>query len=582
MMGTATARRVGSVLDIALRNGIIVDGTGAAAYRADVGIAGGDVVTIGDVGAATRSIDVDGAVVAPGFVDVHTHIDAQVFWDPMLGPSSLHGVTSMLAGNCGFTLTPLSAESGDYLLRMLAIVEGMPLDALRAGVPCDWSTTAEYLDRLEGALAVNTGFMVGHSALRRVVMGPAATQRAATRAELDAMVALLRDGLAAGGLGFSSSWGIVHTDDLGDPVPSRFADADEIVELAAQCRDFEGTSLEFIPKYTDRFDVEQAELLARMSVAARRPLNWNVLRAGAAERDATFEALRMGSYAAERGGTVVALNMPIPSRARFSFATGFVLNALPGWGEVLTRPHTERLAALRDPAIRRALAAGAASATMPLLEIAEWHKRVITETFSPETKRYQGRNVADIAREEAKDPFDALLDIVCADDLRTTFTRLETEPSAADWEAIVEVWRDGRAIIGASDAGAHLDFTAYFDYPVYVLEHAVRRHGLVSLEEAVRLLTSVPAGLYGLCNRGTVREGSRADLVVFDPDTVASGEITTRFDLPAGAGRLYAEPRGVHHVLVNGTPIVEHGAVTGARPGRVLRSGRDTSSEQPR
>ena len=564
--------------DLAIRGGVVIDGTGTARRRADVAITDGVITGIGDVGESRRSIDVDGQIVAPGFVDVHTHIDAQVCWDTTLAPSSLHGVTTMLAGNCGFTLAPINEHEADYLVRMLAIVEGMPLDALQAGVPCTWTSTGEYLDHVDRGLAVNTGFMVGHSALRRVVMRDDATKRSATPAEIDLMVHLLRAGLTAGALGFSSSYGIAHSDANGDPVPSRFAPVDELVALAGQCRDFGGTSLEFLPKFVDRFDPEQADLLASLSVAAQRPLNWNVLRITVKELAEANEALRQSDHAKSKGGKVVGLTMPIPSRARFSFFTGFVLNALPGWGEVLGLPVEQRVVALRDPAVRQRLFESAPSAPGPMKEISEWDRRVITQTFTPRTKKYEGRVVADIAREEGKTPFDALLDIVCADNLLTMFTRLPSAPAADDWKLTVEACRTGRTMIGASDAGAHLDFTAYFDYPVYVIEQAVRRYGVLELEEAVQMLTSIPADLYGLRGRGRLAEGAHGDVVVFDADSVASGTIGMRFDLPAGAGRLYAEPEGVSHVLVNGSPIVEDALFTDARPGTVFRAGRDTET----
>jgi len=570
------------MLDIALRGGELVDGTGAARRRADVGIAGGRVVSVGDVPEARRTIDATGLIVAPGFCDVHTHFDAQVFWDTAVTPSSLHGVTSAMAGNCGFTLAPLNATAGDYLIRMLAVVEGMPLDALRAGVPCDWTSTVEYLDRLEGRLAINVGFMVGHSALRRVVMGSSSTERHATADEIAAMVRLLRDGLEGGGLGFSSSWGVAHNDGDGVPVPSRHASAGELLALAAVCGDVEGTSIEFLPPRADKFSDDERELLTGMSVAAGRPLNWNVMRVTAATLTECQAQLDAGSYARQRGGEIVALTMPIPSRARFSFGTGFVLDILPGWGPVMTLSPKDRLDALKDHEVRRRLAASARTAPGGFAEIAEWGARVITQTFTPETHGYEGRLVADIAREEGKDPFDALLDIVCADELQTTFSRVATFPSADDWRAAASVWRDGRAVIGASDAGAHLDFIAYFDYPVYVLEHAVREHAVLSLEEAIHLLTDVPARLYGLRDRGQLVEGAWADIVVLDESTVGSGTLATRFDLPAGAGRLYAEPTGISHVLVNGEPVVADGKLTDARPGTLLRSGRDTRTPEAR
>ena len=569
------------MLDMAIRNGTVIDGSGAQRRRADVGIADGRVVAVvepGGLGEARRTVDAAGQVVAPGFIDVHTHIDAQVFWDPDLTPSCLHGVTSMMAGNCGFTLTPMRPEAADYLVRMLSVVEGMPLEALQAGVPLDWASTAEYLDRLEGTLAINAGFSVGHSALRRVVMGADATRRHATADEVGAMARLLHDGLEAGGLGFTSSWGSVHKDGDGEPVPSRHATEEELIALSAVCAGFDGTSLEFIPALGEHFDDAQRALLAGMSRAAQRTLNWNVLRATADSEAQAWAALEAGTYARANGGDVVALVMPIPSRARFSFGTGFVLDALPGWAEVLGLPKAERVQALRSPDVRARLAAGAREAAGGRAEIAQFDRRVISQVFAPELQGYQGRSVADIAREEGKEPLEALLDIVCDDDLLTTFARPVTLPTTEDWKVMVEMWRDGRALIGASDAGAHLDFTAYFDYPVYVVEHAVREHGVLPLEEAVHLMTDVPARLYGLRDRGRLAEGAWADVVVFDEDTVASGQITTRFDLPAGAGRLYAEPQGVGAVVVNGALVVQDGSLTGERPGQVLRSGRDTTT----
>jgi N-acyl-D-aspartate/D-glutamate deacylase len=420
--------------------------------------------------------------------------------------------------------------------------------------------------------------MVGHSAMRRIVMGPAATEREATPDELAAMVGLLRDGLSAGALGFSSSWGPAHFDADGRPVPSMFATPDELIALAGVCRDFPGTSLEFIPSRVDFFDQLQIDLLTAMTTAAQRPLNWNVLRITESNRDEVEAALGVSAHARRSGGRVVALHMPIPSRARFSFRTGFVLDAIPGWGETMSLPVDERCRALIDPDVRRRLAEGVQKARGGIAEIAEFHNRIITETFHPEAKPYEGRLVADIAAERGVSALDALLDVVCSDHLDTMFTRPPTEPSRGDWEAALAAWRTGDALIGASDSGAHLDFTAYFDYPIYVIEKAVRQHGVLTLEEAVHLMTEVPARLYGLRDRGRIEVGALGDLVVFDEDTVASGEIGMRFDLPAGAGRLYAEPVGVDHVLVNGTPIVLDGRLTDARPGTLLRAGRDTAT----
>jgi N-acyl-D-aspartate/D-glutamate deacylase len=569
------------MLDIAIRGGVVIDGSGSPRRVADVGIQGGQVAAIGEVEEATEEIDASGLVVAPGFVDIHTHFDAQVFWDPALTPSSLHGVTTAVAGNCGFTLAPRDEGSADYLVRMLSVVEGMPIEALKSGVPGGWQSTSDYLDHIDGTTSINLGFMVGHSAIRRLVMGADATERNATAREVAAMKVLLEEGLAAGGLGLSSSWGIAHFDAEGRPVPSRSADRDELVALAEVCRGFEGTSIEFIPGLTAVFDDDELDLLSDMSLAGRRPLNWNVLRVTAANRSTVEGMLAAGSHARRRGGRVVALVMPLPSRARFSFGTGFVLDLIPDWSFLFSLPPDERLRALSEPAVRQRLAGGAARATGPMADMADWGSKVIAEVVDPALHRWQGLALADMAREQGKEPFEALLDLVCADKLRTTFSRPYAELSAADWKANVDAWRDGRAVVGGSDAGAHLDFTANFDYQVYLLEEGVRAHQALPLEEAVHYLTDVPAQLYGLRNRGRLIEGAQADIVIFDESSVGRGGLTTRYDLPGGAGRLYAEPTGVAHVLVNGGRVVTDGRLAEGsdgppRCGRLLRSGRDT------
>jgi N-acyl-D-aspartate/D-glutamate deacylase len=567
------------MFDVIIKGGELVDGSGAARRRADVDILAGRIEAIGaGLGEARHEVDAAGQIVAPGFIDIHSHFDAQVFWDTALSPSSLYGITTTLSGNCGFTLAPLCEDASDYLVRMLAVVEGMPLEALRACVQGDWSSTAQFLDRVDGTLAINVGFMVGHSAMRRVVMGPAATQRAATPDERSAMGDLLRAGLESGGLGFSSSWSPAHFDGDGNPVPSMSADPSELIELASICGDFEGTSLEFIPKRVDRFDQDQLELLTAMSARAGRPLNWNVIRITESNKEEIDHVLGAGSAARTQGAKIVALAMPIASRAHFSFFTGFVLEALPDWHGTLSLPIPERIDALRDPGVRRRLSEGARRAAGPLAEIAEWGERIIAQVFEPSLQHYTGRKLADIAAEERKSSFDALLDIACADGLRMTFTRPPGDPSRADWQEFVAAVREGRAVIGASDAGAHLDFIAYYDFPAFVLEKAVREHRVLSLEEAIHLMTDVPARLYGLRDRGRLRVGSHADVVVFDEKTVASGRLETRFDLPTGAGRLYSEPAGVSTVLVAGQEVVAAGALTSARPGTLLRSGRDTAT----
>jgi N-acyl-D-aspartate/D-glutamate deacylase len=567
------------MLDILIAGGRVVDGSGGPARTADVGIAGGRIAAIGAIDSpARRTIDAGGRVVSPGFVDVHTHYDAQVFWDGTLSPSCYHGVTSVVGGNCGFSIAPLAAGAGDYLMRMLARVEGMPLESLRAGVPWDWTSFGEYLDRLEGRLAVNAGFMVGHCALRRVVMGERAVGHEATPAELDAMLALLRASLAEGGLGFSSTISPTHNDGEGRPVPSRHASREELVALARAVRDFPGTTLEFLPG-VGVFDDDKKALMSDLSLAANRPLNWNVLAPSAGNREMVEAQLSATDYARARGAEVVALTVPQAMQVRINLVSGFVFDALPGWAELFRLPVAERQARLADPAYRRRLDDGAKSEGAGLLRgIARWERMRIEETFAPANAEWRGRTVGEVAEATGREPFDAMIAVAVADDLRTSFMPPSSGDRPEDWQARGRVWQDDRAVVGASDAGAHLDMIDTFAMSTQVLGNGVRRHGVVSLEEGVRQLTDVPARLYGLRERGRLAPGWRADVVVFDPDAVDCGPTYTRFDLPAGAGRLYADAIGIDHVIVNGTPIVEKGAHTGALPGSVLRSGRDTDT----
>jgi N-acyl-D-aspartate/D-glutamate deacylase len=567
------------MLDLILRGGQIVDGTGASRRGGDVGVRDGRIAGLGVVDEpATRTIDVDGAIVAPGFIDVHTHYDAQVAWDPDLTPSCLHGVTSVFAGNCGFSVAPLSASSAEYLMRMLARVEGMPLSSLETGVGWDWESTADYFGRVEGNVALNIGFMVGHSAMRRVIMGQAATQREATPEEISAMQDLLRAGLAAGGLGFSTSLAQSHNDGDGEPVPSRHASYDEVLQLAEVCGEFEGTSLEIVPDaaitiYPDHI----RELMVQMSVRAGRNLNWNVLRVGAGNAEEVEGKLSIGDQARTAGGNVLALFMPMPVRLRLNFASGFVLDMMPGWDKLMALPVADKLELMGSPEGRARMMAPLEDGDRRF-RWAQWERYLIHDCFTPETRTYEGRRVGEIAQLEGKSPWDALCDIVVTDGLRTTFGFPDPVETDADWEARGRVLRDPRVVVGASDAGAHLDMIDTFAYTTHLFQDAVRHHRLLEIEDAVRLLTQAPARLYGLRDRGALREGTCADIVVFDEYEIGSGPLHTRADLPGGAQRLFSEGTGIAAVIVNGEPIVEHGKIACARPGRLLRSGVDTTS----
>jgi N-acyl-D-aspartate/D-glutamate deacylase len=543
-----------------------------------VAIRSGRIVGIGAVDeAAARVVDAEGMIVAPGFVDIHTHYDAQLLWDAAARPSSLHGVTTLIGGNCGFTLAPMVPSEIEYLTRMLARVEGMPLESLEAGVSYDWRTFGEYLDRLEGTLAINAGFLVGHSTIRRVVMGTDAVGNEATADQIDAMAKLLGESLAAGGLGFSSTQSATHNDADGNPVPSRFATRDELIALSAVVSKYPGTTLEFlatVPPFSD----ERVSIMTEMSLAAQRPLNWNALAPLAAHADAAWELLRASDYASERGGRVVALTVPAPIKSYLTFRSGFGYDAIPGWAPTIGLPLPARMQALADPLERKRLAQAAEACENPVLKhMVAWEGTTIVETFAPANAGLAGRLVSDVARERGQDCFDVLIDVALLDELRTVLLPPMLGDERASWELRRDIWRDPRAVIGASDAGAHLDMLSTFDYCVSVLCSA-REHQLMELEEAVRLLTDVPARLYGIRERGRVAEGWCADIVVFDAKRVAPGVVGWRNDLPAGAGRLYAEPVGIEHVIVNGSETVRSNELTGAAAGTLLRSGRDTDT----
>jgi N-acyl-D-aspartate/D-glutamate deacylase len=569
------------MLDIKLLGGEIVDGSGAARFRGDIGIAGGRIAAVGVVEEpAAQVVDASGLIVAPGFIDTHTHHDAGVFWDPAATPSPLHGVTTVIGGNCGFSIAPLDANADDvdYVMRMLARVEGMPLEALQAGLDWDWTSFGDWLGRLDGHLAVNAGFLAGHSTIRRMVMGDAAVGEEATPAQIEAMVALLRESLAGGALGVSSSTAQSHNDGEGQPVPSRFAAADEHIALAAALRDYPGTSLAFNPGASPFDDAKR--LMRDMSVAAQRVLNWNALLVDRERVAAVEHELSVSDYAAEGGGAVLAQVILDPRRFYMSFINGFILDALPDWPWLFALPRRERLRAMGETEVRDRLRRAATGPGVPavLQRYTDWGRLILVETFAPEQRSFAGRTVGDVAASLGKDPLDTLFDIVGADELRTVFMPTPTGDDEESWRIRAGVLRDPRTVIGASDSGAHLDVASSFNYSTSLLGATVRQRNLLTLEEAVYELTGAQRRVCGVKHRGRVAEGWAADLVVFDATTIAPRPVQTRDDLPGGANRLFAGADGIEHVFVNGVEVVREGALTGALSGTALRSGRDTET----
>ena len=569
------------MLDHLITGATVVDGTGAPGRRADVGIKDGRIVVLGTTDEpALNVIDGAGMVVAPGFVDPHTHYDAQLLWDPMATPSSFHGVTTVIGGNCGFTLAPLKPGDGDYLRKMMSKVEGMPLPALEHGTDWSWETFADFLQRFEGNIAVNAGFLVGHCAIRRYAMGLDAVGNPADAEQIVGMRAELAKAIEAGALGFSFTNSTSHSDGEGEPVASRWATHDELIALCEETGKYPGTTLEgIVPGCLDTFSDDEIDLLAKMSAAANRPMNWNVLTVDSREPDRVPRQLQAAARAKELGGRVVALTMPIQVPMNMSFLNFCGLWLMPNWKDVMAGSVAERIQRLKDPDTRIKLLEWSLSKEAGVFRrLADWADYIIGDTFSPENAGLSGRSVRDIAKERAASAFGTLLDIVIADELRTVLWPTPQDNDAESWRMRAELWLDERAMIGGSDAGAHLDRMCGAPYPTKFLNDCLHGHKLISMETAVKLMTSDPAALFGLKDRGVLRIGAIADVVVFDPATVGSQEPRLVTDLPGNSARLTADSVGMNHVFVNGVAILRDGVATGATPGTVLKSGRDTET----
>lgn len=565
------------MIDKLVRGGQVIDGTGRPPFRADIGICDGRIVAVGEVDESARSvIDASDLMIAPGFVDPHTHYDAQLFWDPLATPSTWHGVTTVIAGNCGFTLAPVHESDLDFTRRMMAHVEGMPLAALEHGPPWSWESFSQYLDALDGDLGVNVGMMVGHCALRRYVMGEDCA-READPEELERIASLLATAIAAGGLGLSTTRSFTHNDGDGDPVPSRYASDGELLRLCDVVGQFEGTSLEMItPGVLHRFSDEESNLLAAMSATARRPLNWNILNLDSSDPDKLSAQLRPSRLAREKGGRVVALTMPIFSDLNQSFARYCTLWVLPVWRDLFALDIPARMEQLRDPGVRARMVAAAEASTIPR-EMTDFARFRIGEVVSHENKALMGRMVGEIACELGATPFDTLVDIVLRDKLQTDLWPTQSTDSPVDWALRCSAWLNEDVLLGGSDAGAHVDRLMGSSYPTRFLADCLRGRQLVPVEDAVRLMTDTPARLFGIQNRGRIEPAFHADLMIFDPATVDAGMARLSSDLPGNSSRLVADPQGVEYVVVGGSEVLVSGQPTGLMPGGVLRSGRDTA-----
>jgi N-acyl-D-amino-acid deacylase len=554
--------------DIVIRGGTVIDGTGAPGLRADVAVTDGRIAAVGEGLRGTREFDASGQVVSPGFIDIHTHYDAQVFWDPWLTPSSFHGVTSVIAGNCGFSIAPVRSRDVALLARTLQHVEDMSFDTLSAGVPWDeFESFPQYLDAVErrGA-ALNYGCYVGHTAVRLFVMGEESYERAARPEELTKMQAVVAEAMAAGAAGFATSASPTHNGDGGRPVPSRVADLDELRLLLAPVRDAGKGVVALLPA-----NVISHKEVAELQQEVGRPFTWTALltvkgypyHEGVVERNDEARA---------RGVEVWPQVSCRPLVFQMNLAEPFTLNSRESFSRLMGLSADERMAVYRDPAWRGStwdeLSGANGGGFLPF----NWPSVSVAESVS--RPDLVGRGVVELSVERACTPLDVMLDISLDDNLETRFWSVLAND---DDEAIAWLLPRDNVLLGLADSGAHISQLCDACFATDLLGTWVRDRNVMPLERAIHKLTGEPAAVYGLDDRGTVAVGQAADLCVFDPDTVAPGPLRRLRDFPADGERLTADaPVGMTHVFVNGVPIRvdNEPAVEGldSRPGTVLRS----------
>jgi len=554
-------------LDLLVRGGTVVDGSGLPAYTADIGVRDGRVVAVGRLvdSPAARTIDADGCVVAPGFVDIHTHYDAQLHFEPTASPSSWHGVTTVITGNCGFSLFPSRPDDVGWLCDMLSRVEGMSPATLAEGVGFAGGGMNDFAGGIDGRIGVNVGLQVGHCALRRYALGDDAGTRTATKPEIAAMQDLLRTALDEGAVGFSSSQLDLHVDQHGNPVPSNLAAVDELVALASVFADRPHGVIEFISRSNlEGHDDADRKLMLAMCEASGKPMNVNPIVNLPMLGERWKRGLEFVDEARAAGHRVHPQSQLQQMQVFFALHDTFLFDEMPEFREVLTAGE-RREALLRDPEVRERLRAAFAHTEGRTLVFSWESVKVARADEHPE---WVGRTVADLARDLDADPFDAFLDASLAEHLHTTFT-LGGSLGSASRRTTEEVVRHPASLPGSSDAGAHLTSYCGVDFSTRLLSEYVP--DVISLEEAVRRLATIPAQLYGFADRGWLGAGARADLVAWDPLELGVGATRWAEDFPAGGGRFVVEATGYRALVVNGEVVRADGADTGARPGRVLR-----------
>ena len=553
--------------DLVIKNGKIIDGSGLPGFHGDVAVRGGRIVEIGRVnGGAHRIVDADGLVVAPGIIDNHTHYDAQVTWDPLCTYSCYHGVTTVVIGNCSLAMAPAHKEDRDNLAGVLSHVEAIPLEAIQAGVQWSWETIPQYLDALDQRLGLNVASLIGHSAVRRYVMGESSQERHATDEEIAAMKAIVREGIEAGAVGISFERNPRHFDWDGRLAPTNLAADSEIFAVA--------NVVDEVGRGVIQFGGDRT-LGTEVAKKTRCPVFYGNITQAAVAPDRWRKQLEETESLMRQGHRAYQFVMPRPGDLRYTLKTAQHFDAMATWKKIMLLPLEMRMQAFRDPETRAKLHKEAVETPInPNLAgdfTRRWDLQFVFKPALAKNECLVGKSVADIALEQNKDVLDAFLDLALEENLETEFERREVNSDEAAMKALLT---SPYTIIGQSDGGAHVVFRTDYSYSTYLMSHWVREKQILSLEEAIRKLTFIPASLFGLYDRGLVRQGMAADLMIFDPATIAPLEPGEAYDLPGGSRRRKQLAKGIEMTVVNGNVLIEKGEHTGAYPGKVARSAR--------
>jgi N-acyl-D-amino-acid deacylase len=555
--------------DLLIKNGTVVDGTGAAPRRADVGIANGQIAEIGKITeGAKKTIDASDLIVSPGFVDPHTHYDAQICWDPYITSSSWHGVTTVMMGNCGVGIAPCKPEVREIAAWDLVNVEAIPFDVLSKGIKWEWETFPEYMDAAaKRGSGINLGFLAPLTPFRHYVLGEESMERAATKDETAKIKSLIKEAVSAGAFGFTTTTAPQHIGYKGRPLACRNASLDEYRAYANALRELGRGAMEVaLTKSVSIMSEEEYQFLDLLLTESGRPVTWLALLNRDDLPEACQDTLRQAASLIRRGGVPQVTCRPLI--IQIELRNPFIFANLASWNPVFNQPKEVQAKIYRDTSFRNAFRE---ALKKPDIFSGKWERLEVKEVFNPAMKPLEGRSVADIAKERGKDGVDTFLDLALEDDLDIQFTMALFN---ANEDRIPELISDPRTMVGLSDGGAHVDMLCDAGYATYMLGTWVRERSAMTLERAVQRITSEPADYFGIKGRGRLSPGMAADLAIFDFNTVGSarrGEM--RSDLPGGGRRLVMPARGIEYTVVNGEVLYEHGKVSDTLPGQVLRSG---------